>query len=50
MSTLNIGTLKKLIETIPDDYTVEHKKEKDIISPLSDVVEIDVGNQRLILK
>ena len=49
MSTLNIGTLKKLIETLPEDYTVEHK-EKDIISPLSDVVEIDVGNQRLILK
>ena len=48
MTTLTINTLKKLIEHMPEDYTVEYKK--DILSPLSDVVEIDVTNNRLILK
>lgn len=50
MTTLTINTLKKLIEHMPEDYTVEYKNKKDILLPLSDVVEIDVTNNRLILK
>lgn len=50
MTTLTIGTLKKLIEHMPDDYSVEFKNNNDIISPLSDRVEIDVSNTRVILK
>lgn len=50
MTTLTIETLKELIEYLPDDYTVEYKNKKDILSPINDIVEIDAGNERLILK
>lgn len=50
MSALTIETLKELIEHLPSEYTVEYKNNEDIITPLGDVVEIDVGNQRIILK
>lgn len=50
MTTLTIETLKELIEHLPNDYSVEYKNDNDIISPLGDVVEIDVSNQRIILK
>ena len=50
MSTLTIETLEKIIENMPRDYTVEFKKEENIISPISDTVEFDVTNNRLILK
>ena len=50
MTTLTIGTLKKLIEHIPEDYTVEYKNNNDSLCPLSDRVEIDISNNQLILK
>ena len=50
MTILTINTLKKIIENLPEDYEVHYKKEENNINPLTDVVEIDVGNQRLILK
>ena len=51
MTTLNIKTLKKLIEPLPDDYEITYKKEEEAtITLISDVIEIDVTNERLILK
>ena len=38
---LTIETLKSLIEHLPEDYTVEYKNKEGIVSPLSDIVEID---------
>lgn len=50
MTILTIETLKSLIEHLPEDYTVEYKNKEGIVSPLSDIVEIDVSNNRFILK
>lgn len=49
MAILTIEVLKKLIENIPDDYTVEYDKETTI-APITDKVEIDVSGKRLIFK
>lgn len=49
MTILTIETLKKLIENMPDDYTVEYNKEVTI-APIDDTVEIDVSGKRLIFK
>lgn len=49
MTILTIEVLKKLIENIPNDYTVEYDKETTI-APIEDKVEIDIGGKRLIFK
>lgn len=49
MSILNVEILKKIIENVPEDYTVEYENEHTI-APLVDKVEIDVGNKRIVLK
>ena len=49
MTTLTIDVLKKIIENMPEDYTVEYDKEVTI-APISDKVEIDISNKRLIFK
>ena len=49
MAFITIGTLKKLIEHLPEDYTIAHKNDITT-TDLSDVIEIDVSNKRLILK
>ena len=49
MAILTIEVLKKLIENILDDYTVEYDGEVTIV-PIEDKVEIDVSNKRIILK
>ena len=49
MTILTIETLKKLIENMPDDYTVEYNKEVTI-APIDDTVEIDISGKRLIFK
>lgn len=49
MAILTIDVLKKLIENVPDDYTVEYDKEATI-APITDRVEIDVSGKRLIFK
>ena len=49
MAILNIETLKKIIENLPVDYTVEYKKE-GIISPIQESIEIDIDGKRLIFK
>lgn len=49
MTILTIETLKKLIENMPDDYTVEYNKEVTI-APIDDTVEIDISGKKLIFK
>ena len=49
MTAITIEVLKKIIEHIPNDYTVEFDKGKDIVK-IDDKVEIDVSLQKLILK
>lgn len=49
MTSLTIGILKKIIENIPEDYTVEHDN-KQTISPIISNVEIDIHNKKIILK
>lgn len=49
MAILTIEVLKNLIESIPDDYTVEYDKEVTI-APITDRIEIDVSGKRLIFK
>ena len=49
MSELTIDVLKKIIEHIPSNYTVEFGNDNDTVK-ISDKVEIDVGSEKLILK
>lgn len=49
MAILTIEVLKKIIENIPEDYTVEYDKEVTI-APIDDTVEIDITGKRLIFK
>lgn len=49
MAILTIDVLKKLIENIPEDYTVEYDKEVTI-APITDMIEIDVTGKRIIFK
>ena len=49
MAILTIEVLKKIIENIPEDYTVEYDKEVTI-APIDDRVEVDVSGKRLIFK
>ncbi len=49
MAILTIEVLKKLIENVPDEYTVEYDKEVTI-APIEDKVEIDVSGKKLIFR
>ena len=49
MAILTIEVLKKLIENMPDDYTVEYDNG-GIIASIEDKVEIDIGGMRIIFK
>lgn len=49
MTALTIDVLRKIIEHIPDDFTVEFSDGKNN-STIDDKVEIDVSLQKLILK
>lgn len=49
MAILTIEVLKKLIENLPDEYTVEYYKEVTI-APIEDKVEIDVSDKKLIFR
>ena len=42
---MNVETLKQILEKIPDDYQVKYQDKN-----ISTVFEIDVENQRIILK
>ena len=49
MSELTIEVLKKIIEHIPNEYTIEVDNGKDTFK-IDDKVEIDVSLEKLILK
>lgn len=49
MAILTIEILKKLIDNMPNDFTVEYDN-KTTISPIDDKVEIDISGKRLIFK
>lgn len=49
MDTLTIETLKKIINKIPDDFTVECQNNTTTY-PLGDEITIDVSGKKLILK
>ena len=49
MAILTIELLKKVIENLPNDYTVEYDKG-NTISPVDDRVEIDISGKRIIFK
>ena len=49
MATLTIEVLKKVIENLPNDYTVEYNKEVTI-APIEDKIEIDISGERIIFK
>ncbi len=49
MTALDIETLKKIIEHIPDNFVVEFDDGKSK-SSIDDKIEIDVGLEKLILK
>lgn len=49
MTAITIEVLKKIIEHIPDNYTVEIEDKKNTYT-IDDRVEIDVSLEKLILK
>lgn len=49
MTAITIEVLKKIIEHIPDNYTVEIEDKKNTYT-IDDKVEIDVSLEKLILK
>ena len=49
MTSLSIEVLKKIVENIPDDYTLEFDNGKTTYN-VDDKVEIDVSLKKLILK
>jgi len=49
MDVLDIATLKKIIEKVPEDYEIEFDG-RDSTHKISDKIEIDVGEKKLILK
>ena len=49
MTSLSIELLKKIVEIIPDDYTLEFDNGKTTYN-VDDKVEIDVSLKKLILK
>lgn len=49
MDVLDIATLKKIIEKVPEDFDVEFNDRKST-HQISDKVEVDVSGKKLILK
>ena len=49
MEILDIATLKKIIEKVPEDFELEFNDRKST-HKISDKVEIDVSEKKLILK
>lgn len=46
---LTIENLLKVIENVPGDYSVEYVNE-GISHPICDRIEVDLSNERLVLK
>ena len=49
MDVLDIATLKKIIEKVPEDYEIEFN-DRDCNHKISDKFEVDVSGKKLILK
>ena len=49
MATLTIEVLKKVIDHIPDDFTVEFSNKTTTV-PVTDQIMIDVSGKKVILK
>ena len=49
MTAMTIEVLRKIIEHIPDEYTVEFSNGKSS-TPIDDRIEVDVSLEKLILK
>ena len=49
MAILTIEVLQKLIENIPEEFTVEYYMEESIV-PIDVRVKIDISGKRLIFK
>lgn len=49
MTALSIEVLKKIVDNVPEDYTVEFNNGKTVYCA-DDKVEIDVSLKKLILK
>lgn len=49
MAILTIEVLKKLIENVPNDFSIEYNS-KTTVFPIDDKVEIDISGKRLIFK
>lgn len=50
MAELEIQTMKKVIENIPDDYKIQYIDNKDIVHILTDKIEINVSDKTVTLK
>lgn len=50
MSKLTIEVLSKICEKLPDDYIVEFVSSDGVTYHLSDVFEVDVSEEKLVLK
>lgn len=46
---LTIGNLKKVIENVPEDFTVEYVND-GISHPICDILEVDLSGKKLVLK
>lgn len=49
MACMDIKMLKRIIENIPEDFTVEYNNG-ETFSLISDRIEVDITNEKLILK
>ena len=49
MTVLDIETLKKIIDRIPEDYEIEFN-DRNSTHKISDKIEVDVSEKKLILK
>lgn len=49
MAILKNEILKQLIENVPDEFTIEFDNGTTIV-PITDKVEIDISNKRVIFK
>ena len=50
MSELNIGTLKEIVEKLPDDFLVEFEDRNRSTVALSDDIRVMVSEKKLILR
>ena len=50
MTALNIETLKQICDKLPGSYTVQVQTSNGDIINITDIIEVDLSNDTLILK